>query len=265
MNKVLKILSISKNIEIIGSNKITELVYKTDYDLQEIVNMKMNGRQTKYLNRFQKIFDTINDNPEIYITDFKSGVLNTYPIRWSHQDIMNGYKYIDKIKIVFVDTLHNNNNKIKIDVIALIDNVYTEFSCNYYFTNIENPVNVSLTLLLDIKKYYLEQNFMKMLKRIMSYRLLHNEDIKDLILFFNSKAGLLYQLQHRIQVIIDLIGVVKYISIDEILKRLYKLKIPKEYININGLTENNLIKSLENTTKLIQIEVNNLVIVFINK
>jgi hypothetical protein len=46
---------------------------------------------------------------------------------------MNGFQMIDNITINLIDTLQLQNNKIKIDLIAYINDKFVEFSCNYYF------------------------------------------------------------------------------------------------------------------------------------
>ncbi|CAN0416466.1 unnamed protein product, partial [Ectocarpus fasciculatus] len=203
-NKIKKLLSIDNNIEIIGSNANNDMKYETDYDLQEHVKIKNVKDYNKILTKFQHIFKFADSNINIFITDMKAGTFNTLPVRWSYDDIMKGFKIIDTKTIMFVDVMHNNNNTVKIDLIAYINKEFVEFSCNYYF-NVRNMQDVHLSLLLDIKKYYHEQKYMKMLKRVMSYRNVEKQSNKELIDFFNSGVGLLYQSYHKIDVILLLL------------------------------------------------------------
>jgi hypothetical protein len=46
---------------------------------------------------------------------------------------------------------------------------------------------------------------MKMLKRLLSYRMIKNDSVEDIINFLNSEAGFLYQLQHQLDVILFVI------------------------------------------------------------
>jgi hypothetical protein len=202
IKQIINSLNLYGNIEMIGSNSIKNMKYKTDYDLQEYITIKNTSDYIAILEKFQYIFKLINNSENIFITDFKSGVFNTYPVRWNYDDIMKGFKDIDTKNVQFVDTLHNNNNTIKIDVLALVDKEFVEISCNYYFSNSTVIVDdVLLSLMLDIKKYYHEKKYFKMMKRVMSLRMIKNENVDNLINLFNSKTGLLYQLHHKIDVV----------------------------------------------------------------
>ena len=262
-NDIIKLLSLSGKIELIGSNSLNRLKYTTDYDLQEYVKPKNNN--ASYVLQIQNIFKVISKTPNVYITDFKAGTLNTYPVRWSYDDIMNGFKQIDTITIKLINSLHNNDNKVKIDLIALVDGTFTEFSCNYYFTKGKNNIDIDLSLLLDIKKYYHDKKFMKMLKRIMSYRLIREEDIDDIIKFFNSDAGLFYQILHKITVVLDLMTLVSDVDKTIVLQSVKNINIPSNYqkyvqnINVKNMTDKlNTLKGVLNN------DLNDLVINFIN-
>ena len=204
--EIIKQLSLSKNIELIGSNSIDTIIYKTDFDLQENVTAKKMKDYQKYVRKFQQIFKSFEKSDTVYITDFKSGRHNTQPVRWEYTDIMNGFKMIDNITINLIDTLQLQNNKIKIDLIAFIKGQFVEFSCNYYFHTSEIDVtDIYKSLMLDVTKYYHAKKFMKMLKRLLSYRLIRNEPVGDIIDFLNSEAGHIYQLQHHLDVILFVI------------------------------------------------------------
>ena len=204
--EIIKKLSLSKNIELIGSNSIDTIIYKTDFDLQENVTAKNMKDYQKYVCKFQQIFKSFEKSDTVYITDFKSGRHNTQPVRWEYIDIMNGLKMIDNITINLIDTLQLQNNKIKIDLIAYIKGQFVEFSCNYYFhKTIVNVTDIYKSLMLDVMKYYHAKKFMKMLKRLLSYRLMRNEPVGDIIDFLNSEAGHIYQLQHHLDIILFVI------------------------------------------------------------
>jgi hypothetical protein len=145
----------------------------------------------KYVRKFQQMFNSFEKSDTVYITDFKSGYYKTKPVRWNYIDIMNGFKIIDDIVTInLIDTLQLQNNKIKINLIAYIKNEFVEFSCNYYFHKNEIDVtDIYKSLLLDVNKYYHSKKFMKMLKRLLSYRLIRNESVDDIVDFLNSEAG----------------------------------------------------------------------------
>lgn len=264
--EIIKKLSISNSIELIGSNSIGKLKYSTDFDLQEYVIIKKVKDYQKYIPKFQNMFKAFKKSDKVFITDFKSGHYNTQPVRWGFDDIMNGYKMIDTVNINLLDTLQLQNNTIKIDLIAFINNKFVEFSCNYYFhTSDVDVTDIYKSLLLDVQKYYHAKKFMKMLKRLLSYRMLRKEPINDMIIFLNSNAGLLYQLQHQIDVILFAIEEsvpvnVKYINqaVHELLKHI-PVKY-KKYINKKVKWES-ILNKIRND---IQVDTNNLVISFLD-
>ena len=116
---------------------------------------------------------------------------------------MQGYKIVDKTKIMLITCLNNNGgNVIKIDIIAYIEDKYSEISCNYYFTDTTRPIgDIFVSLLLDIKKYHGEGKLMKMYKRKYSYRSMKGEDVDDLIALFNTEIGRLNMLAHDVDVL----------------------------------------------------------------
>ena len=264
INKIKKLLSLDNNIELIGSNANNELKYDTDYDMQEHLKINNVEDNIKILNKFKNIFKKAKASKDIFITDMKSGTFNTLPVRWSHDDIIKGVKLIDTKQINFIDTLYNKNNTVKIDLIAYINKEYVEFSCNYYF-NVNKPSdNVRLSLLLDIKKYYHENKYMKMLKRIMSYRNIKKQSNKELIAFFNSDVGLLYQSYHKLDVILLLLDKFDDVNMTNVIYAVNKIidKIPNKYID-EKIDVKNLISSLANIKAKLNEYINNLVINFI--
>jgi len=194
--EIINKLSISNSIELIGSNSIGKLKFTTDFDLQEYISINKLRDYQKYVRKIQQVFKSFQKSETVFITDFKSGYHNTQPVRWNYTDIISGYKIIDNdIIINLFDTLQLKSNKIKIDII----DKFVEFSCNYYFHSSDVDVtDIYKSLLLDVKNYYHAKKFMKMLKRLLSYRMIRNESVDDIIVFLNSQAGFLYQLQQQL-------------------------------------------------------------------
>lgn len=254
INFILNLMSINNNITLIGSSINKKLKYKTDYDCQEIIE---NLNKNEAYNRFKKMFKEVKKFNYIYITDFKSGLHNTIPLRWGYDEIMKGFQMIDNKPIYFVDTLNNNlNNIIKIDLLVFDESTKTflEFSCNYYVAQIQND-DIVKSLILDVRKYYFDGKYMKLLKRIYSYNLLknHKNTSKKLESIFNSKAGLLNQLYHKVNLIMDAIKFnVKKYQINQVIKEL-KQNIDskyKKYVKIS---------SLEKLAQMLKDDTNNLI------
>lgn len=98
--EIIKKLSISNSIELIGSNSIGKLKYTTDFDLQEYISINKLKDYQKYVRKIQQVFKSFQKSKTVFITDFKSGYHNTQPVRWNYTDIINGYKIIDNDIII---------------------------------------------------------------------------------------------------------------------------------------------------------------------
>lgn len=260
---IIQLLDINNNIELIGTNSLQNMKYTTDYDLQEHVKIKNNKDYSNILKHFQDIYLFAENNKDVFVTDFKAGVFNTYPVRWNYESIKKGYQDIDTKHIDFVTTLYNKNNTVKIDLIVLIDDEFTEFSCNYYFSKQQFNENIiTLSLMLDIQKYYHERKYMKMLKRIISYRQIKKQNNNELISLFNSETGRLYQINHKLDVILFVIE--KNLDVDnkDINNQLKILlnSIPKE---IKIKPQKDVIKLIKTTQDLLTEKMNQDVIEFI--
>lgn len=235
-NKIINLLEINQS-EIIGSAKDPEILYKTDIDLQEFIDISKDDIEiyNDILHKYKDIFKKAKKNKNIEITDFKCGILNSahIPIRWSYNDIMNGYKIIEDNKYNFIDCLQEKSI-IKIDLLTIENNIFTEYSNNYYYTfnNFStNPLVLSkkdilISLLKDARDYRDEGKLYKSLKRLYAYyKVKNNKKQKDkLIPFFNSRIGQLSYLNN----ILSLINFV----IEKDLKKLKKYILPNlEFVN----------------------------------
>jgi hypothetical protein len=101
---------------------------------------------------------------------------------------------------MFVDCLQQQSI-IKMDVISLVNGLFTEFS-EMYFINFGdfktyNPIttkkeNIETNLLLDVQSYAGDENYYKALKRLFAYLRISESNpalLKTLVNFFNSKVG----------------------------------------------------------------------------
>lgn len=271
---VIKLLSLNNEIILIGSNANKKTKYQTDYDLQEEIKINNIYDYEIYYQKIKNIFKFVKNSNEIIITDMKSGNFNTLPIRWKYDEIIKGFKNIDIKKIKFVDTLQNENTTTKIDLIVFIDNIFIEFSCNYYFSTIfKEKHEILKSLLLDVKKYYHEEKYIKMIKRLMSYRMINNENNNDFEEFLNNDIGKLYQLNHNINVYLFIIDKYKndFKSITTgIKKKQFKIYsdiafniLSKNIKKILNLNINNY--SLKSIIEILNDKLNKFAIDFINK
>lgn len=280
--KVLKILSITE-YDLIGSSIDNNIKYKSDVDAQEFINLNNNDIETynKILLHFQNIFKSFEDNNNIYIIDFKCGVLSgNYPIRWNKQNIKDGFIIIEDIKINFIDCLQEQSI-IKIDIIAIEkDNLFHDITYNYYFKFKKfdtNPRNMSFdeitnSLILDVKNYRNEGKYYKSLKRLYSlYKLSNVNEIKKglLLSIINSKIGKLNKLANHLSLIVEVINnKFKNPNINDInynIQYVYN-NIDNDYLflfkNLNKrnktIIDNNLINELNILINKLNIIINNI-------
>lgn len=207
-NKILNIfniLTINGKYKLIGSANLKSTLYINDYDLEEQINIS--PLQIKKL--FQKKFKEVYKDNDIYITDFKCGVdENNEPLRWTYKDIINGIKDGYKLEDCII-----NKSTLKLDIIALINGVFTEFSENYYikYKNMQNYDNISLkkeeiynSIYDSYIEYYEDENYFKALKRIFTLLKIENtneQTMKYLINIFNGNLGLLNNIISQISIL----------------------------------------------------------------
>ena len=121
MNKVIDILKI-KDVQKIGSSSDVKIKYASDIDLQEII--QTNDFFLEILAKFQQRFMKAQNNPNVFITDFKCGMFRGQPVRWNKYTIKEGFQNIDGVNICFINCLQMKSI-IKMDIIALSQNFQT--------------------------------------------------------------------------------------------------------------------------------------------
>ena len=219
--QVFDMLTITGDYQIIGSASYKKIKYASDYDLQEFIKEKK-GRTIldKIYNAFKDKFISCKEDEDYFITDFKCG-LNTdgSPLRWEYKDIMKGYKILDDgYKMKFQDCILIKT-MMKLDLIVLVDGIYTEFSENYYFKigNESNYFNeeqkkeyIEMNILKSLDEYLnVDRNYWKALKRIFSVEMKKTKPSKRLINsmvdFFNGKTGLINKCKNELEIILTVI------------------------------------------------------------
>lgn len=207
IKNIFNVLTLSGKYNVIGSGALEKIKYASDYDLNEIFSRTTDTKKIleniKYL--FLKKFEIANADKNIFITDFKCGMNSDLSaLRWKYEDIKKGYQILeDGRKMTFEECLLIKTT-IKLDIVALIDSRFTEFSEIYYLKlgsggntfpfDIENVEYEKNELLHSYDEYLnVEQNYFKALKRIFAYKYLLDpkpiKDLKKLFVFFNSDAG----------------------------------------------------------------------------
>ena len=190
IEKTKSFLNLLGKQELIGSaSKDDKMLYSADIDLQETIKTKKDDIQLKekILKIFQNKFKKAKKSNNLFITDFKAGLspINNIPLKWSYNDIMNGYKLLDNnIKFQFVNVF-NQKSTIKLDLVLENDDKFIEFSENYYFDLDNNKSyrqlsneDIITSLKGDIRYYnHTKNNKFKALKRLYSlFKLTNNKN-----------------------------------------------------------------------------------------
>ena len=219
IRNVFNLMTISRKYSVIGSASYKNIRYISDYDLNETFKCDLTTEQClqKIYTLFRDKFNEAKKNLNWFIIDFKCGEdSNGEALRWNANDIKNGFKIMDNgEKIKFQDCILMKSI-MKLDMIALIDGRFHEFSDNYLikFNDQANffPHDVSTNHLLNSIQhdfsfyFYSEKNYFKALKRAFAYWSLESK-VKNMVKltilfeFFNSPVGLFYKLHNEINTI----------------------------------------------------------------
>ena len=205
---VFNLLTLAGEYRIIGSASLKKIKYSSDYDLDELFEKKKDSKNLLHhiYMLFLEKFKEAKQDENKFITDFKCGMdTNGEPLRWDFNDMKKGYKILDDGRKMTFDECLLIKATIKMDMIVLIDGVFTEFSENYYlklgndgnfFPHDISKEHILNQLLYSYDEYMnVDENYLKGLKRIFAYKLLENEkhnykDLKKMIIFFNSNIGI---------------------------------------------------------------------------
>jgi hypothetical protein len=192
---VFDLLAIRGKYNIIGSASNDEILYYSDFDLSTFEKVSLQSIKKIFQNKFKEA----QKDPTIFITDFKCGEVDGEPVRWNKKNIKTERQIVNGKEITLDECLLMPST-IKMDIIALIDGDFVEFSDNYYLSvnGVKNydDEEVSNNVLLkelekSAKEYYDEPNYFKYLKRVFSIKTIQGQSTKKLVDFFNSQVGLL--------------------------------------------------------------------------
>jgi hypothetical protein len=214
LRQIFNLLTIRGDYQVIGSGAIEEIKYGSDYDLQEFVKEADYKKSTKHLlDMFRKKYEDAEQDPDVFILDFKCGVDDEgNPIRWDKKSIKKGYQMVDGRKVTFQECLLMKST-IKMDITALVDGIFIEFSDNYYITlrdfNTFTAVaksheDILYSLQHEASVKYHHGDYWKAMKRIFAYLKSKGGNvrlIKLLVKYFNSTTGLLSKNRSELDII----------------------------------------------------------------
>lgn len=191
LNKYFDLLKI-KSYKIIGSYVNPNREFYSDVDLEEVLD---DITISDFIRKLQSIIREIKKRKDIFFLDFKAGNRNGQPIKWSQQEILAGYRYIDDKKISLAGALQDKAI-VKLDVLLLTDDFLIPVTINYWLY--DKDVNKE-TFKGDLYHYamYLKEKgeVIEYIKKMLLYNTLIKNTEKEarLTKLLNSKFGLTYK------------------------------------------------------------------------
>lgn len=218
--EILKLMSFGGKPKIIGSASLRAVQYIGDYDADEY-DVKATPA------KFKKIIRSLIHLQDVYIGDIKCGEMNGEPIRWTVNDVLRGRRVMDDHVHYLADTI-KNPGLFKLDVVAFIDNRYTELSIIYFNSKNSGFTDEELKKELkeQVKEKYDEGLYYKVSKRIFNIARVDEDDETALKLLplFNGDLGRLYSIISDIDVLVYLYENKKHIPKDRMISELDNFK-----------------------------------------
>jgi hypothetical protein len=262
LRQIFNLLTIRGDYQVIGSGAIEEIKYGSDYDLQEFVKESDYKKSTRHLLKmFQEKYKKALADPDVFILDFKCGVDDeNNAIRWNKTSIRKGHQMVDGRKVTFQECLLMKST-IKMDITALVDGVFIEFSDNYYITlkdfNTFTAVakshdDILYSLQHEAEVKYHAGDYWKAMKRIFAYMKSKGgyvPKVKQLVRYFNSTTGLLSKNRSELD-IIALIIVNKFRKprLEDVVNNLQLVR--QELSKIHGFKLNDVEDEIDRISKM---------------
>jgi hypothetical protein len=213
------LLSVAGKYRVIGSGSYKSVRYNNDYDLAETYTKTKLSKSIldEVLKIFQEKFRVVENNPNLYITDFKCGIdSDGEALRWDKDDMKKGVKILKNGRMMTFQEILLTKSVIKLDMVDYLDGYFTEISEMYFFkfgdhTNYHEDELDKEHLLVALKvatnEYLNEGNYFKALKRLFSYISIKDEnkykkEAMELIDFFNTSVGLIYKAKSELDTLL---------------------------------------------------------------
>ena len=273
--KIIKFLSLDGEYSIIGSAADPSMKYSSDVDIQEFIELNgdINQITEDIYQLFLKKYKEAYKDKKVFITDLKLGTYNNQSLHWTRQEVLNGYKMIHNHKVKFIDALQQKS-VIKIDIIYL-DDIYKEYSNNYYFIINKKSTYPFLSnkdmineLVSEYYKYYNKKNYFKALKRLYSLYKIEKRSAKRLISFLNSDTGKEANIKSSLETLSLLLeNNFRDPVLKDVIKSIKKLDLSSDdkILLLNCHTKDDLLKHIETIIKRLQDSINNDTLEFIKK
>jgi hypothetical protein len=169
----------------------------------------------------KECYGLLKDNPTVPQFLEAKQKIKFHIIRWKVSEVLLNKKRLRDGRIITLEEAFSSPGITKLDVVALIDNRYTDFSCIYQFRlgkTILNPepLNIKISLEESITALLSEGNFFKVLKRMFALAKLLNDTkmLNELNPVLNSDLGRLYQVVSDIDTLLYMLEEYSTLPVD---------------------------------------------------
>jgi len=225
---------------LIGSNKIRNILYANDYDLNAEIGVTESAQSVAVLHHiyteFLSMFKRAHASPDYYILDFKCGIFEGEPIRWSYQDMIRGSIKQGVKAITFEECLLMEDNTIKLDLCYIHNNLFTDINCLYNLFIVKNKQELAKmkaeeeqkagqSLREEITELEKNKEYFKALKRYFSLGVIEGKIDESVLDLLNSEYGIMYKFVSFLKLVIEMIEQdFKPVSIDIVRDNLEYIK-----------------------------------------
>jgi hypothetical protein len=226
IKQIIKLLTFQKNkLYLKGSSSYSSQQYFADYDLF----CSLCPNKDEFYDFLLELLDKIQQSTDLYFIELKFQTKDNKKIR-----IYRKTKLDKKI----YNSIFDNLDFVKIDLVARIDNIFTEISCIYLLNkDILTKKDIEKNINDEASELYKEGEYYKVLKRKFSLAKINNNKTELLALskIFNSELGKEYKLISNLQAM-DLVldNYQDKDVIDKIIINLKDLNLPT---NIKSITK----------------------------
>jgi hypothetical protein len=210
-NEMRKLISFTDKVLLLGSQNNPRMLYTTDYDFMEILTprtMKTAEIVKLMKNKVKKIRNMDN----VYLGDVKAGEFKGEKLRWSGDEIIQGFKKIENQIIQLREAINQKDTDFKIDMIMFLDTTGRYHEMSNVIMRKKPPSstsnNIRQELLKEVKEKKREGKIYKSIKRLYSFlatykgREKEKEELLDII--NNPILGALHQMNEGLNTLIFL-------------------------------------------------------------
>jgi len=202
VKRIIKMLTFKKKLEVKGSASLVSQRFPSDYDF---FCMMKRPKESEFVAFLKRVLLEIKESPNYWFIELKfqsDKKVKIYPNQSLEKTNVGSWDKIDLIKL---------------DLVAVIDNRFTEVSVIYQFSELPTSEEYKKSVKEDITELEREGNYYKVLKRLFSlYKADKNQKgLVQLTKIFNE-YGKVYQQISNLEAIQT---VLKYYQMPDVIKR----------------------------------------------